>query len=100
MENHGINMKGKYFMEQVSNVAANASHERRLAYNTGTQMNGATDEFGQYKMYFHNNSQWLRPLCGNVSDGPDQDGVRDLGSDTVRFRRIYSDDFYGQVRYS
>lgn len=100
MENHGINMKGKYFMESVSNVSSDPSHERRISYNTSTSMNGAADAFGQYKMFFHNNSKWLRPLCGNVHDGPDADNTRYLGSASYRFARIYSADFYGQVRYS
>ncbi len=102
MENHGINMKGKYFMEAVSAPGSDADFERRLIYNTNASgnINGTTDSFGAYKMFFHNNTKWLRPLCGNVSDGPDQDSQRDLGSDSVRFRAMYSDDYYGQVRYS
>lgn len=98
MENHGINMKGKFFMEEVSNEAVDSN--RRLAYNTSTSMGGSADAFGQYKMFYHNESGWLRPLCGNVSDGPDVDNTRYLGSSSYRFARIYSTDFYGQVRYS
>ena len=100
MENHGITMKGKYFMEQVAAPAAGASSERRLAYNVSPSINGATDQFGEYKMFFHNNTKWLRPLCGNVNDGPDTDNTRQLGSGSYRFSAIYAADFFGQVRYS
>lgn len=100
MENHGITMKGKYFMEQVAAPAAGASNERRIVYNVSPSINGATDQFGEFKMFYHNDTKWLRPLCGNVSDGPDVDNSRDLGSGSFRFRRIYAADFFGQVRYS
>lgn len=93
-------MKGKYFMEQVAAPAAGASNERRLAYNVSPSINGATDQFGEYKMFFHNDSKWLRPLCGNVNDGPDVDNTRQLGSASYRFFAIYAADFFGQVRYS
>lgn len=100
MENHGIKMKGKYFMEEVSAPTASSSHEKRVVYNVSGSINGSTDQFGQYKMFYHNNSKWLRPLCGNVDDGPDVDDTRSLGSASYRFTAIYSKDFHGQVRYS
>lgn len=100
MENHGIRMKGKYFIEEVSAPAADGSNEKRLAYNVSSSINGATDQFGQFKMFFHNNSKWLRPLVGNVSDGPDIDNARQLGSETYRFSAMYATNFYGAVRYS
>ena len=100
MENHGITMKGKYFMEQVAAPAADTSSERRLAYNVSPSINGATDQHGEYKMFYHNNNKWLRPLCGNVDDGPDVDNSRWLGTPTYRFAGIYATDFFGQVRYS
>lgn len=100
MENHGITMKGKYFMEEVSAPTAAVANERRLAYNTSTSLNGGTDQYGQYKLIYHNDGKWLRPLCGNASDGPDIDNTRALGSALYRFSAIYSADFYGQVRYS
>jgi hypothetical protein len=100
MENHGIRMKGKYFIEEVSAPAAGATNEKRLAYNVSPSINGATDQFGQFKMFFHNNSKWLRPLCGNLNDGPDIDNARQLGLLNYRFSKIYSVNFYGAVRYS
>jgi len=100
MENHGITMKGKYFMEQASAPAAAASSERRIIYNTSTSINGATDQYGGYKMFFHNNSKWLRPLCGNVDDGPDVDDTRSLGSVNYRFSDVWATNIHGAVRYS
>lgn len=100
MENHGISMKGKYYMEEVSAPTAASSNERRISYNVSASINGTTDQFGQYKMFYHNNSKWLRPLCGNVDDGPDVDDTRQLGSAAYRFNKIYATDFYGQVRYA
>ena len=93
-------MKGKYFMEQVSNESSGVSNERRLVYNTSTLMNGAADQFGQYKMFFHGQSKWLRPLVANNDDGPDSDDTRTLGHSSYRFKAMYAVDFYGQVRYS
>lgn len=100
MENHGIRMKGKFFMESVSAPAAAASNERRQIYNVSGSINSSTDQFGQFKLFFHNDSKWLRPLCGNINDGPDIDNARSLGTASYRFSAIYSADFYGQVRYS
>lgn len=100
MDYHGITMKGKYFMEEVSGPTAGSSNAKRIVYNVSSSINGSADQYGQYKMYYHNNSKWIRPLCGNISDGPDVDNTRDLGSSSYRFRKIYSADFYGQVRYS
>lgn len=100
MENHGITMKGKFFMEEVSAPTAAASNEKRIVYNTSTNINGGADQYGQYRMFYHNNGKWLRPLLANTNDGPDVDNTRDLGDASYRFRRIYSADFYGQVRYS
>ena len=101
MENHGINMKGKYFMESVSGPAAGTSaNGRRVIFNTSTSINGTTDAFGQYKMFFHNQTQWARPLLANVNDGPHADNTITLGSGSYRFSKIYSADFYGAVRYS
>ena len=101
MENHGIKMKGKYFMEEVSAPAVDpGSSNKRIVYNVSPSINGATDQYGQFKMFFHNDSKWLRPLCGNITDGPDIDNSRDLGSASFRFKSMYAADFYGQVRYS
>ena len=100
MENHGINMKGKYFMEEVSAPAANVANKKRIIYNISTSINSNPDAFGQNKMYYHDNNNWVRPLLGNQSDGPNADNVIQLGSGTYRFSKIYSADFYGQVRYS
>ena len=100
MENHGINMKGKYFMEQVSAPAASALNEKRIIYNISTSINGSVDAFGQYKLFYHDNNNWVRPLLANQNDGPDSDNTRDLGSSSYKFRSMYSTDFYGQVRYS
>lgn len=100
MENHGLNMKGSYFMETTSAPTSASSNERRLAYNTSANLNGVADQFGQYKMVYHDNTKWLRPLCGNIDDGPDSDNTRTLGSSSYRFAAIYAADFYGQVRYS
>ena len=87
-------------MEEVSAPTAAASNERRIVYNTNTSINGNTDQYGQYRMFYHNDGKWLRPLCGNINDGPDVDNIRDLGASNYRFKRIYATDFYGQVRYS
>jgi hypothetical protein len=100
MENHGIKMKGKYFMEEVAAPTADSTNQKRIVYNVSPSINGATDQFGQFKMFFHNDSKWLRPLCGNISDGPDIDNARQLGSATYRFSAIYATNFYGAVRYS
>jgi hypothetical protein len=100
MENHGITMKGKFFMEEANGPTAAASNEKRIVYNTSTNLNGGADQYGQYKLVFHNDGKWLRPLCANVNDGPDVDNTRQLGSGSYRFSAIYSADFYGQVRYS
>lgn len=100
MENHGIKMKGKYFMEEVSAPTAASSNEKRMAYNISSSINGSTDQYGQFKMFFHNDSKWLRPLCGNINDGPDIDNSRSLGTPSYRFSAIYATNFYGAVRYS
>ena len=101
MDYHGITMKGKYFMEQVSNLSSGVTgNQRRIVYNTSTSMNGTGDAFGQYKLFYHNNSQWVRPLLANQHDGPYADNQIYLGSGTYRFARIYSVNFYGAVRYS
>jgi len=105
MENHGINMKGKYFMEQVSGPVADASNERRIIYNTSNTINGITDVEGQYRMFYSGRNsagshRWLRPLLANDDDKPDQDDEHILGSASYRFRAIYSKDFFGAVRYS
>jgi len=101
MENHGITMKGKFFMEEVSSPAEDPDYsEKRIIYNVSGTINGAADYFGQFKMYFHNNVKWLRPLVANKDDGPDIDGSRSLGNGARRFAGIYSKDFYGAVRYS
>lgn len=100
MDFHGITMKGKYYMEEVSAPAAASSNETRVVYNTSSNINSASDYFGQYRMFYHNNSKWLRPLCGNVNDGPDTDNTRSLGTSSYRFSKIYSVDFYGRVRYA
>ena len=103
MENHGINMKGRYFMQQESSLTAAAANERRIVYNTGTTLNGVPDVYGQNKMVFHNNAGWVRPLLANSTtnvDGPRADNVMDLGSSSYRFKRIYAVNFYGACRYS
>jgi hypothetical protein len=106
MENHGINMKGKYFMQSVSNSGSgSASDGRRIIFNTSNNLNGNTDSFNTNKMVFHDGTQWCRPLLSNVSDGPDQNNAIDLGGSSNRFYRIYvgnsgSGGIYGQVRYS
>lgn len=101
MENHGINMKGEYYLQAVS--SPNAGSTRRLAYNTGTSLNGVGDVYGQNKMVFHNGTAWVRPLLAvhpsNV-DGPRADNVHTLGSASYRFSAMYAVNFYGQVRYS
>ena len=100
MENHGITMKGKYFMEEVSAPTADSSNQKRIVYNTSSTINGSTDQFGQFKMFYHNDSKWLRPLLANLNDGPDIDNSRQLGSSSYRFSAIYATDFFGRVRYS
>ena len=101
MENHGIKMKGKYFMEEVSAPAVDVSgSEKRIIYNISPSINGATDQYGGYKMFYHNNGKWLRPLLGNQNDGPDIDNSRQLGASGYRFSAIYATNFYGAVRYS
>lgn len=101
MDFHGVTMKGKYYMEEVSSpTAAAGTHDKRVVYNTSATINGAADYFGGYKMYYHNNSKWVRPLLGNVNDGPDSDNTRSLGTGSYRFANIYSVNFYGAVRYS
>jgi len=105
MDYHGITMKGNYFMEEVSGPSANTSYQKRIIYNVSATINGASDYYGQYKMFYHNNSKWIRPLCGNVNDGPDADNTRNLGTASYRFANIYSVNFratniYGAVRYS
>jgi len=101
MENHGINMKGEYYMQAVS--SPNAGSTRRLVYNTGTSLNGSGDVYGQNKMVYHNGTQWCRPLlavCSGNQDGPRADNVHILGSALYRFAAVYATNFYGQVRYS
>ncbi len=105
MENHGINMKGKYFMESVSAPTADSSNERRLVYNVSTSINGGADVEGQYRLFYSGRNsagshRWLRPLVANDDDKPDQDDAHVLGSASYRFRAIYSKDFFGAVRYS
>jgi len=104
MENHGITMKGKFFMEEVSSPAADpGASDKRVIYNVSGSINGNTDQFGQYKMFFHNDAKWLRPLLANANDGPDITNERQLGSDGYRFRKIWAsktEGFYGAVRYS
>lgn len=101
MDFHGITMKGNYFMEEVSSpAAAPGIADKRIIYNTSAIINGAADQFGGNKMYYHTNVRWVRPLLGNINDGPDSDNTRNLGSGSYRFAGIYSANFYGQVRYS
>lgn len=101
MENHGITMKGKFFMEEVSAPAVDpGASDKRVIYNVSGSINGNTDQFGQYKMFFHNDAKWLRPLLANNNDGPDIDNARHLGSGSYRFASMYATNFYGAVRYS
>jgi hypothetical protein len=101
MENHGINMKGKYFMERVSAPAADpGGSDNRIIFNVSTSINESAHAFGQWKMFYHDNNNWVRPLLANQDDGPDVDNTRQLGNPSYRFSKIYSADFYGQVRYS
>lgn len=99
MDFHGVTMKGKYYAEQVSSPTG-ADTIGRVVVNTSTTANGIADPKSQYKLYFNNGTSWLRPLVANADDAPDQDSQWDLGSSSYRWRRIYADDFYGQVRYS
>lgn len=100
MDFHGITMKGKYFIEEVSSPTAAASNERRMVYNTSSTINGSLVGNTANKMFYHNDTKWVRPLLANINDGPDVDNTRYLGSATYRFARIYATNFYGSVRYS
>ena len=105
MENHGINMKGNYFIEEVSGPIAGSTNERRLIYNVSNSINGAPDVEGQYRLFYsgRNSSgshKWLRPLVANDDDKPDIDDDHLLGSASYRWRAMYAKNFYGQVRYS
>lgn len=101
MDYHGITMKGKYFMEQVSTPTAGATNQRRIAYNTSNSINGVTNAtYNPNKMIYHDDAKWLRPLVGNDHDAPDADNTWDLGSSSYRFRTIRAVNIYGAVRYS
>lgn len=107
MDFHGITMKGNYFMEEESSpAAAPGIADKRIIYNTSAIINGAADQFGGNRMYYHTDERWVRPLLGNINDGPDVNETRNLGSSTYRFYRIYAGNsdinagFHGQVRYS
>jgi hypothetical protein len=99
MDFHGITMKGKYYAEQITSPTG-ADIVGRVIVNTSSTANGVSSSFNTNKIYWNTGTKWVRPLVANADDGPDQDSQWDLGTNSVRWRRIYSDDFYGNVRYA
>ena len=110
MDNHGVNMKGKYYLETKTASAVDdtglnlAVDQRRMIIN-------ASDD----KMYYcnfsgglSNTGRWIRPLSANNDDVPSENengNMPTLGGSSARWERIYvsnsgSGGIYGQVRYS
>lgn len=100
MDHHGVNMKGKYYLE-TRTASEDASGGLNLTIDFRRLILNASND----KMYYCTTSKWLRPLVANDDDAPDQNEVYDLGNSSARWRRIYVGDsgsggIYGQVRYS
>ena len=99
MTNKGVELAINYRL-RTGKLGWNIGAVYSKNVNEITSINGATDQYGGYKMFYHNNGKWLRPLLGNQNDGPDIDNSRQLGASGYRFSAIYATNFYGAVRYS
>ena len=99
MDHHGVDMKGKYYLETKTATQDNTNglslsiDQRRLIIN-------ASDD----KMYFCNFSggggsgKWIRHIIANDDDVPDQDDVHTLGGSSAKWAAIYATDFEGTAR--